>query len=147
MAQGETGSKVAKLRPGTDLDRLISRNNRSTRSKIQPLQCTGQVRSGQVRSGQVRSGQVRSGQVRSGQARECAFDIPVAASTIPMSYRSSTGGRTLQQHAAHVEIDVVKTQKKPVTPAALGCTITVGCITDLTSKADDWTTSVPRTNA
>ena len=44
-------------------------SNRSSRSKPQPLPCTGQVRSGQVRPGQVRSGQVRSGQVRSGQVR------------------------------------------------------------------------------
>ena len=44
-------------------------SNISSRSKPQPLPCTGQVRSGQVRSGQVRSGQVRSGQVRSGQVR------------------------------------------------------------------------------
>ena len=66
------GTKAGKSITHPDLERPPPQNEsfgstNSSRSKPQPLPCTGQVRSGQVRSGQVRSGQVRSGQVRSGQ--------------------------------------------------------------------------------
>ena len=68
-------TKVWNIMSGTDLDIASLSQNwssealESSRSKPQPLPCTGQDRTGQDRTGQDRTGQDRTGQDRTGQDR------------------------------------------------------------------------------